>query len=172
MTALLDIRDLRIGFGTAEAVRGISLQLDEGEVLGLVGESGSGKSVTALAIWVCWDGQAQVSGQISVAGRAIWPGFRRKHLRRLRGKEIAMIFQEPMTALNPVMRIGRQVAESGSRTLSSWTGREAKRKAIAALEAVAIPDAASRYGDYPHQFSGGSGSASSSPWRSSIAHGC
>jgi peptide/nickel transport system ATP-binding protein len=66
-----------------------------------------------------------------------------------------MIFQEPMTALNPVMSIGRQVAECGAAHGSSWTGREAKRKAIAALEAVAIPDAATRYGDYPHQFSGG-----------------
>jgi peptide/nickel transport system ATP-binding protein len=76
-------------------------------------------------------------------------------LRRVRGREIGMIFQEPMTALNPVMSIGRQVAESFEAHAPSWTGREAKRKAIAALEAVAIPDAAQRFGDYPHQFSGG-----------------
>jgi peptide/nickel transport system ATP-binding protein len=76
-------------------------------------------------------------------------------LRQLRGREIAMIFQEPMTALNPVMTIGRQVAESAEAHAPSWTGREAKRKAIAALEAVVIPEAARRYGDYPHQFSGG-----------------
>ena len=76
-------------------------------------------------------------------------------LRDLRGREISMIFQEPMTALNPVMSIGRQVAECAAAHASSWTGREVKRRAIAALEAVAIPDAAQRYGDYPHQFSGG-----------------
>ena len=154
MTALLDIRDLRIAFGAAEAVRGIGLQLDEGEVLGLVGESGSGKSVTALAVMGLLGPAAQVSGQI------LWQGadlakLTGAALRKLRGREIAMIFQEPMTALNPVMSIGRQVSEAAEAHFPSWTGREARRKAIAALEAVAIPDAATRYSDYPHQFSGG-----------------
>jgi peptide/nickel transport system ATP-binding protein len=154
MTALLEIRDLRIRFGAAEAVRGISLQVDEGEVLGLVGESGSGKSVTALAILGLLGAAAQVTGQI------LWQGadllrLPEDALRRLRGKEIAMIFQEPMTALNPAMRIGRQVAEAAEAHFPSWAGGEAKKKAIAALEAVAIPDAARRYNDYPHQFSGG-----------------
>ena len=73
----------------------------------------------------------------------------------MRGREIAMIFQEPMTALNPVMSIGHQVAESATAHASSWTGKEAKRKAIAALESVGLSDAARRYGDYPHQFSSG-----------------
>jgi peptide/nickel transport system ATP-binding protein len=154
MSVLLDIRDLWIRFGAVEAVRGISLQVDEGEVLGLVGESGSGKSATALAILGLLGPAAQVSGQI------LWQGadlLRQPEvaLRRLRGREIAMIFQEPMTALNPVMPIGRQVAEGAQAHFPSWTGREAKRKAIAALEAVDLPEAGRRYGDYPHQFSGG-----------------
>lgn len=159
--ALLDIRDLQIRFGSAQAVRGISLHIDEGEVLGLVGESGSGKSATALAIMGLLDHAAQISGQI------LWQRedgasneidlLRQGHdaLRRLRGREIAMIFQESMTALNPVMQIGRQVAECAAAHSGAWTGREAKRKAIAALEAVAIPEASRRYSDYPHQFSGG-----------------
>ena len=161
MSALLDIRDLHIRFGAAEAVRGVSLTLDEGEVLGLVGESGSGKSVTALAILGLLGPVARVNGQILWGGRknggAPVDLFKEPAdaLRRLRGREIAIIFQEPMTALNPVMTIGRQVAEGFEAHSPSWTGREAKRNAIAALEAVAIPEAARRYGDYPHQFSGG-----------------
>jgi peptide/nickel transport system ATP-binding protein len=160
MAPLIDIRDLEIRFGTAEAVRGVSLQLDEGEVLGLVGESGSGKSVTALAIMGLLGTAAEVGGEIfwdSAQAGGIVDLLRQPpgEMRKLRGREIAMIFQEPMTALNPVMTIGRQVAEGALAHSSSWTGREAKRKAIDALEAVSIPEAARRYGDYPHQFSGG-----------------
>ena len=160
MPPLLDIRDLRIRFGATEAVRGVSLQLDEGEVLGLVGESGSGKSATALAIPGLLGPSALASGQIlwqNSGDNASIDLLRQppNALRQLRGRQIAMIFQEPMTALNPVMSIGRQVAECAAAHAPSWTGREAKRRAITALEAVAIPEAASRYGDYPHQFSGG-----------------
>ena len=154
MGALLHIHNLSIRFGATEAVRGISLQVDEGEVLGLVGESGSGKSATALAILGLLGPAAQVSGQVMWRATDLLrppAGV----LRKLRGREIAMIFQEPMTALNPVMPIGRQVAEGAEAHSPSWTGREARRKAIAALEAVDLPDAAQRYGDYPHQFSGG-----------------
>jgi peptide/nickel transport system ATP-binding protein len=162
MASLLEIRNLQIQFGAVEAVRQVNLRLEEGEVLGLVGESGSGKSVTALAILGLLGPSAQVSGQI------IWhrAGVENQKtinllrepagvLRRLRGSEIGMIFQEPMTALNPVMTIGRQVAEAAEAHLPSLTGREAKWRAIAALESVSIPEAARRYGDYPHQFSGG-----------------
>jgi peptide/nickel transport system ATP-binding protein len=171
MAPLLDVRDLHIRFGTTEAIRGISLQLDEGEVLGLVGESGSGKSATALAILGLLGPAASVTGQIFWQGTASANSANPANsacpaptnllqlpagaLRRIRGREIAMIFQEPMTALNPVMTVGRQVAEAYEAHVSSFTGREAKRRAIAALESVAIPDAAQRYGDYPHQFSGG-----------------
>ena len=164
MAPLLDVRDLHIRFGAAEAVRGISLQLDEGEVLGIVGESGSGKSATALAILGLLGPSASVTGQIlwqganSAPARTSYINLLQQPasaLRHIRGREIAMIFQEPMTALNPVMTIGRQVAESYEAHAPSFTGREARRRAIAALEAVSIPDAAQRYGDYPHQFSGG-----------------
>jgi peptide/nickel transport system ATP-binding protein len=157
---LLKIENLYVRFGATEAVLGIALDIDEGEVLGLVGESGSGKSATALAIMGLLEPTAHVSGKIQWrnadgSGAVNLLQLPAGGMRRLRGREIAMIFQEPMTALNPVMSIGRQVAESAAAHAPSWTGREAKRRAIEALEAVAIPDAASRYRDYPHQFSGG-----------------
>ena len=175
MAPILEIRDLQVRFGAqpgvGEAVRGVRLRLDEGEVLGLVGESGSGKSVTALAILGLLGASARVGGQVfwqsggvcqtgdPHQGARVEPvdllALDQPALRRLRGREIAMIFQEPMTALNPVMKIGRQAAECAQAHAPSWTGREARRRAIAALEAVAIPEAARRYGDYPHQFSGG-----------------
>lgn len=168
---LLDVRNLQVRFGATEAVRGVNLQLDEGEVLGLVGGSGSGKSAMALAIlgllgpaaratgeiwWHCAvnDGhttQAIRNGGISVDLLGQSDGA----LRKLRGSQIAMIFQEPMTALNPVMSIGHQVAECIQAHSPSWTGREARRKAIFALESVGLDEAERRYGDYPHQFSGG-----------------
>ena len=161
MAPLLEAQELRIRFGAAEAVRGIDFHIDDGEVLGLVGESGSGKSASALAMLSLLGAAATVSGRI------VWRGGDGNEqqldlldqpvsaLRRIRGREIAMIFQEPMTALNPVMSIGRQVAECALAHQAGLSGREGKRRAIEALEAVAIPDAAQRYGDYPHQFSGG-----------------
>ena len=161
MGGLINIRGLRVWFGAAEAVRGIDLRIDEGQVLGLVGESGSGKSATAMAILGLLGRAARVEGEIlwqSLGSPGSPVDLLRQSpqaLRRVRGREIGMIFQEPMTALNPVMSVGLQVAESFAAHAPSWSGREAKRKAIAALEAVAIPDAARRFGDYPHQFSGG-----------------
>src|SRR5579863_10357843 len=152
---LLDIRDLQVRFGSTEAVRGVSIQVDEGEVLGLVGESGSGKSATALAILGLLGPTAQVAGQIRWQSAARDSGTTNGNeeasvdllrlaagaLRRLRGREIAMIFQEPMTALNPVMTIGRQVAECVDACAPALTRREVKRKAVAALEGVGLSDA-------------------------------
>ena len=160
MNLLLKVENLYVRFAATEAVLGIALDLDEGEVLGLVGESGSGKSATALAIMGLLGPTAHVSGKVmwrnaDASGAVNLLQLPAGGMRRLRGREIAMIFQEPMTALNPVMSIGRQVAESAAAHAPSWTGREAKRRAIEALEAVAIPEAGGRYGDYPHQFSGG-----------------
>jgi peptide/nickel transport system ATP-binding protein len=165
MGRLLEIRNLHIYFGTTEAVRGIDLDLDDGEVVGLVGESGSGKSATALAMMGLLGTAARVAGSIRWR-RITAAGFANgetmdllaqsvANMRKIRGREIAMIFQEPMTALNPVMTIGRQVAECLLAHTPSCTQHEAKKRAIASLEEVAIPDAAARYGDYPHQFSGG-----------------
>jgi peptide/nickel transport system ATP-binding protein len=160
MAALLELRELQVRFGSVAAVRGVSLAIEEGEVLGLVGESGSGKSATALAIPQLLGASASLSGQIlwrtaskdGIIDLRLQPSAT---MRRIRGREIAIIFQEPMTALNPVMTIGRQVAECAKAHAPTLTRHEARRKAIAALEEVAIPQAAQRYSDYPHQFSGG-----------------
>jgi len=154
MMPLLAIEDLHIWFGGTEVVRGVSLALEQGEVLGLVGESGSGKSVTSLAILGLLDPAARVQGSIRWQGREI-VGLSNREMRSIRGREIAMIFQEPMTALNPVMSVGRQISEAILAHGSGKSGKEAKRQAIEALESVAIPDATRRFGDYPHQFSGG-----------------
>jgi peptide/nickel transport system ATP-binding protein len=162
MTALLTVRDLGIRFGAANsfpaAVRHIDFEIGEGEVLGLVGESGSGKSATSLAVMGLLPKTAVVTGEIAWQGPDGSVNLLEEPpsaLRKFRGREIAMIFQEPMTALNPVMTIGAQVAECAAAHAPSWTGREAKRRALEALEAVAIPEVTRRYSDYPHQFSGG-----------------
>jgi peptide/nickel transport system ATP-binding protein len=151
---LLAIQDLHVWFGETEVVRGVSIALEQGEVLGLVGESGSGKSVTSLAILGLLDPAARVQGSIRWQGREMI-GLSNRDLRSIRGREIAMIFQEPMTALNPVMSIGRQITEAILAHGSGKSAKEARHRTIEALESVTIPDAARRFGDYPHQFSGG-----------------
>ena len=152
---VLEIRDLRVWFGAAEVVRGISLAVEPGEVLGLVGESGSGKSVTSLAILGLLGSNARLEGSVRWQGRELLR-LSNHDLRSIRGREIAMIFQEPMTALNPVMTIGRQLTEAIlAHRQDGMTAGKAKRQAIAALHSVALPEPERRMGDYPHQFSGG-----------------
>jgi peptide/nickel transport system ATP-binding protein len=152
--ALLSIDNLTIRFGAIQAVRGLSLAIAPGESLGLVGESGSGKSVTALAILRLLDAAAAVEGRIEFDGRDLL-GLEAEAMRQLRGREIAMIFQEPMTALNPVMPVGEQIAEAVRVHQRELSRQQVREKVLEAMHAVALPEAAARYGDYPHQFSGG-----------------
>jgi peptide/nickel transport system ATP-binding protein len=151
---LLHIRDLSIHFRSLEAVRSLSLSIAPGESLGLVGESGSGKSVTALAILRLLDSAASVAGSIGFDDQdllTLAPGA----IRRLRGRHIAMIFQEPMTALNPVLPIGDQIAEAVRAHHPGLSRRDVRERVLEAMNAVALPNPASRFNDYPHQFSGG-----------------
>ena len=152
-TSLLEVEHLDIRFGSTVAVRDMRLVIDTGESVGLVGESGSGKSATSLAIMRLLAPQASVGGSIRFAGEDLLSATEER-MRKLRGRQMTMIFQEPMTALNPLMRVGDQVAEAivAHETVS---GKEAWRRAVAALDEVAIPSPASRARDYPHQLSGG-----------------
>src|SRR2546428_10962413 len=156
---LLEVRDLRTYFetedGTVKAVDGISFELKRGETLGIVGESGSGKSVTNLSIIrLIPEPQGKiVSGQILFNGEDIL-SLPREELRKIRGRKIAMIFQDPMTSLNPFMRISRQLMEI-TRLHLGYSKEQAYRHAIEMLELVGIPDARERVDSYPHEFSGG-----------------
>ena len=152
-TCLLKAENLNITFGSASAVRDLNLSVREGEALGLVGESGSGKSVTSLAIMRLLPPQASISGSIRFRQEELL-GAIEERMRQLRGRAITMIFQEPMSALNPLMRVGDQVAEAVL-AHEPASRREAWDRAVAALDEVAIPDAAKRARDYPHQLSGG-----------------
>jgi peptide/nickel transport system ATP-binding protein len=154
---LLQIERLNVSFptqtGEVAAVRDVSFQIPESGTLGLVGESGSGKSATALAILRLLPPQARITGAVRFRDEDLLnlPGH---SLRRVRGARISMVFQEPMTALNPVMRVGDQVAEAV--LAHSRVGKyEAWRRTIETLHEVAIPDPEQRARDYPHQLSGG-----------------
>lgn len=154
---LLEVADLHITLptpqGRAAAVRSIGFSLERGQVLGLVGESGSGKSLTALALLGLLPKGAQARGSIRLNGQELL-GLPEAALCRIRGQRIGMVFQEPMTALNPLHRIGDQVAEP--LRLHQKLGRAAARqRAQALLERVGLPEAAQRMDAYPHQFSGG-----------------
>ncbi len=157
MPALLQVDRLNIAFaaqaGEVAAVRDVSFEIPESGTLGLVGESGSGKSVTSLAIMRLLPPQARMTGEISFAGESL-TGLAEERMRSLRGAGMSMIFQEPMTALNPVMRVGDQVAEA-VRAHFPVSRRAAAARAVEALREVAIPNPESRARDYPHQLSGG-----------------
>ena len=155
---VLDVRDLAVSFalrgGPVAAVDGVSLSIAAGRTLGLVGESGCGKTATALAVMGLIDPPGRVTrGRVSLLGDAL-DGLSESAMRRMRGRRMAMVFQEPMTALNPVQRIGDQIAEA--QIVHGVAGRRAAREAAAALiDRVGIPDAARRARDYPHRLSGG-----------------
>ena len=155
---LLDIQDLRTYFhtddGVVKAVDDISLRLKEGHTLGIVGESGSGKSVTSLSIMGLLAGSAKIeSGRIAFLGRDM-VGLPEREMRKIRGGNISMIFQEPMTSLNPVFTTGSQVVEA-IMLHQKVSPREARQQTIALYDEVGIPDPELRVDDYPHQMSGG-----------------
>jgi len=154
VSALLELDRLSIVFKGRFAVDHLNLRIAPGEVLGLVGESGSGKSVTALAILRLLDPAASVSGAIRFGGSDLI-SLPAEAMRRMRGREISMIFQEPMTALNPVMSVGAQIAEAIRAHHPEQNRRQVREAVIEAMQAVALPEPARRMHDYPHQFSGG-----------------
>src|SRR5664279_5434267 len=157
--ALLSVRDLVVRFrthdGTVNAVNGVSFDLDEGETLGLVGESGCGKSVTNLAVMRLLPSPAGriEGGQVVFEGQDLL-SLDESEMRDLRGKEIAMIFQDPMTSLNPVLTIEEQMVET-IRAHRRVSKAEARAKTIELLSTVGIPQPESRLRNFPHQFSGG-----------------
>ena len=155
---LLEVKDLKVSFrtedGVVRAVDGVSYTVDQGEVLGIVGESGSGKSVSMLSVLrLINDPNMQVEGEVIYKGRDLMK-LHKDEMQEVRGDEIAMIFQDPMTSLNPVYRVGDQIIEA-ILTHQDVGKPVAKRRAIELLQQVGIPHAEERVEDYPHQFSGG-----------------
>jgi len=158
MTALLEVRDLQTHFftraGVLKAVEGVSFGLDRGEILGLVGESGSGKSVTGFSLIGLVDPPGRiVGGSVRFEGREL-VGLEASEMRKLRGKCIAMVFQDPAATLNPVLTIGEQMALA-VRAHDDVSEAAARERATTLLKRVGIPEAASRLDAYPHEFSGG-----------------
>ena len=158
MAELLNVQDLRVHFHIAakgrNAVDGVSFSLEEGEILGLVGESGSGKSVTAMSIsGLLPRRQAEVSGSIKLGGREILQ-CPEEELRKIQGDDLAVVFQEPMTSLNPVLRIGPQVEES-LRVHARLSPEARRQRALEAMIQAELPDPESLYRKYPHELSGG-----------------
>jgi peptide/nickel transport system ATP-binding protein len=157
LTALLEVHDLRVTLqtarGPAQALRGVSFEIERGDTVGLIGESGCGKSITALALMGLLPDGAQVSGSIRFDGRELTT-LDERALCTLRGNRMGMVFQEPMTALNPLHTVGHQVAEP-LRLHHGLSARAARAEALRLLDRVRLPEAARRLDAYPHQLSGG-----------------
>jgi oligopeptide/dipeptide ABC transporter ATP-binding protein len=156
---LLSVDDLRVGFATedgrVQAVDGVDFQLEAGEVLAIVGESGSGKSVTAQTIIGLTRGpNSHIEGSVKLNGEELTT-MSEAQLQKIRGSQIAMIFQDPMTSMNPVYTVGRQIVEAIRAHDRSVHKKEGHKRAIELLDAVGIPDPERRVDDYPHEFSGG-----------------
>jgi len=154
MASLLDIKGLSVSFGGVPVVRGLDLRLEKGRTMCLVGESGSGKSMTAFSIMRLVPEPGRIEAEAMLFDGDDLLTLPEKAMRSRRGRDISMIFQEPMTSLNPVLRIGRQIAEP-LETHQKLSRREALEKAVELMTLVGIPDAAKRVNDWPHQFSGG-----------------
>jgi oligopeptide/dipeptide ABC transporter ATP-binding protein len=157
-SAVLEVRDLHVEIGTrrgvVHAVDGVSIEVPRGEAVGLVGESGSGKSMTLRAILGVLPGEAKItSGQVLLDGTDLVP-LPTSALNRIRGPKLAMIFQEPMSALNPVMRVGWQIAE-GPQVHLGMSRAKAAERAVELMRRVGIPDPERRFRSFPHEFSGG-----------------
>ena len=154
MASLLDIRGLSVSFGGVPVVRGLDLRLEKGRTTCLVGESGSGKSMTAFSIMRLVPEPGRIEAEAMLFDGEDLLKVPEKAMRSHRGRDISMIFQEPMTSLNPVLRIGRQIAEP-LELHQGLSRKEALEKAVELMALVGIPDAAKRVNDWPHQFSGG-----------------
>jgi oligopeptide/dipeptide ABC transporter ATP-binding protein len=155
---LLNVSDLHVSFateeGTVKAVDGVSLDLRAGEILSIVGESGSGKTVTALTVMGLSRGpNTTIAGEVRLGGKELVTA-EEDEMRRIRGERIAMVFQDPMTALNPIYKVGHQIVEE-IRAHEDISKEEARNRAIEALRSVGIPNPDRRYHSYPHEFSGG-----------------
>jgi peptide/nickel transport system ATP-binding protein len=156
--ALLEVDNLQTHFGTIEgvvrAVEGVSFHIDAGETIGIVGESGCGKSVTAMSILrLIPEPPGRIAGRITFQGKELLE-LPDAEMRKIRGKDISMIFQEPMTSLNPVLSVGRQIGET-LRLHEGLSGADAERRSVDMLNLVGIPEPERRVKEYPHQLSGG-----------------
>lgn len=155
--SVLQIRDLRVTFNTQmgelKAVRGIDVDVAPGEILGVVGESGSGKSVSFLAAMGLLPSSATITGSVKLDGQELI-GSKRKAFRSVRGKSLAMVFQDPLSALNPVHRVGDQIVEM-IQSHQDMNTHDAEKRAVELLEIVGIPQPGERARQYPHEFSGG-----------------